>query len=624
MSRKRTVLSLSLFPFLAVLICTMGVLVAMLLLVVKQAENTQIADQVQQLSEVESQIEQIQWRLGELQIRNTLWKEHRTQYQEKLTSQRGMLGHLENEMARVQAEANSLAEQLLRLETVDSFQLDQQTLVQTLDRKSAEIEKLQQAIEQAKIEFAQAAAKPRPAATPVYSIVPIAAQSGTNRRPIYIECRSDTMTLYPGGITLSINDFIFPMAPGNPLDAALLAYREYWRRQNPQDANTSSAYPLMVVRPSGAKWYSIARRAMSGWDQEFGYELVPEDWEVQYGPEDPKLSAEVRQAIQRAKARQNVLVEMGHAVPAQQALAASRENSPSQSNLGLVPQSNGGFSPAPLSGSDSLTRGGRNSGRGPASGESTDRLAEGGRSPSRHAPDPVAAFSQQFHHTSPSSRTSELETSGSGEEAKQAAWFSSSRSTPATPNLLDGDRQGNDSGKVKRGGQSRSEANASPSPTGQGSSSAFASSMPQTDVAPTRTSDVQQASTTSTPSSNWNSQSLAHQRGEDWGLASRRQNVSAYHRPIKVRLTEKSVILKAGEGSPSDQEIPFEKSVDETVDLMAHAIWKRVEKWGFLGFGGYWKPVLVLEHDPDLTPLRRDLENLLEGSGWDIVTEDRS
>lgn len=117
---------------------------------------------------------------------------------------------------------------------------------------------------------------------------------------------------------------------------------------------------------------------------------------------------------------------------------------------------------------------------------------------------------------------------------------------------------------------------------------------------------------------NWNPQAVANQRGADWALPSRRNAVSAYHRPVRVQVTPGALILAAGEGSSRAETVAWETSMIDAIDPLANAIWRRVDRWGYLGFDGYWKPVLHLEYAPEQRGLAEELERLLEGSGLDI------
>lgn len=111
---------------------------------------------------------------------------------------------------------------------------------------------------------------------------------------------------------------------------------------------------------------------------------------------------------------------------------------------------------------------------------------------------------------------------------------------------------------------------------------------------------------------------MAHQRGADWALPSRRNAVSAYYRPVIVNVQADALVLPPGEGSPRSQTIPLGASLSEAVDPLASAIWQRVDKWGYLGFDGYWKPVLELRFQPEQAEKAVALQRMLEGSGLDV------
>ena len=119
-----------------------------------------------------------------------------------------------------------------------------------------------------------------------FAIIPYDGPHGTQRRPIYIECRENGIVLQPEGIVLTPEDFAGPLGPGNPLDAALRTTREYLARIG-QTTVHGEPYPLLLVRPDGAVAYSVARMAMKAWDEEFGYELIEQDILLDFPPPDP-------------------------------------------------------------------------------------------------------------------------------------------------------------------------------------------------------------------------------------------------------------------------------------------------------------------------------------------------
>lgn len=111
---------------------------------------------------------------------------------------------------------------------------------------------------------------------------------------------------------------------------------------------------------------------------------------------------------------------------------------------------------------------------------------------------------------------------------------------------------------------------------------------------------------------------MAHERGADWALPSRRHAVSAYYRPVIVQVQAEALVLPPGEGSPRAQTIPLGLSLTEAIDPLANAVWQRVDKWGYLGFDGYWKPVLEFHYTPAQAEKALALQRLLEGSGLEV------
>ena len=212
-----------------------------------------------------------------------------------------MLGHIEDHARR-------LRDQLARLEvTWNQLQQPSNEDSRLRDQMEAEVARVRAEItlaEQRLAEVRKAAAERRRS----YAVVPYQGPHGTNRLPIYIECRAEAIILQPEGIVLEESDFEGPMGPGNPLAAALRAVREYMLAQQSFDPRKSGEpYPLLLVRPSGIVAYYAARVAMKSWGAEFGYELIGDDWKLDFQTPDPAMAQVVRRAIQSARRRQRYL-----------------------------------------------------------------------------------------------------------------------------------------------------------------------------------------------------------------------------------------------------------------------------------------------------------------------------
>ncbi|NDC64501.1 MAG: hypothetical protein EBZ59_11085, partial [Planctomycetia bacterium] len=263
MSRSRPVEgpTISLFPFLAVLLCMMGALLVLLVLFSRSArrgDGPEAADAGPQTAEMELAKEHLAWRLDQL-------AEVRRRTADDLARARLQL-------AGVEEHARALADELERLEQVS------RTLADDSARPGADdVEALERKLKSSResLDKARAEAASRPAA---YAVVPYVGVNGTHRRPLFIECCVDGVFLQPEGIRLGPSDFEGPPGPGNPLASALRAAREHLARTTPASGDPAAQpYPLLLVRPSGVMAYYAAREAISSWGTEFGYQLIDED-----------------------------------------------------------------------------------------------------------------------------------------------------------------------------------------------------------------------------------------------------------------------------------------------------------------------------------------------------------
>jgi hypothetical protein len=297
-----------LFPFVAVLLCTMGSLLVILVVVarcswdqgVKQAEETKRADADnpkrvdelrQKLTAVHNYVEQ----LGSV----------RAQATEKLQSDQMQLSHLEDHMRRMQDHLASLRAAAGELDGLEHEHYD--------DRAQAEREvtRLSQLIDETKKEIGDLKqhgnGKPRS-----YAIVPFVGRNGTRRPPIYMECRGNEVILQPEGIHLAEDDFAPELGPGSPLAAALRAAREYMVGQYTAPAASVSEpepYPLLLVRPKGENAFYESRAVFEHCGVQFGYELVDGNWDLKFPPANPELAARETQAIELARGRVKALAE---------------------------------------------------------------------------------------------------------------------------------------------------------------------------------------------------------------------------------------------------------------------------------------------------------------------------
>ncbi|MCP4189586.1 MAG: hypothetical protein GY768_03040 [Planctomycetaceae bacterium] len=287
--------AITLFPFLAVLICTVGSLIVLLVVVVEQAKANAASVSKQRESErasLEEQNKLLRERTDEFSWRMEILESSRQQTAEQLEDRRRELSHLENEIRNLSQELDAAVEEARRIAAEESDEVAQQAA----NEKQVEDLRSRLANAERDLEVARETLSKR---KPSYSIVAYDGPHSTERRPIFIECTGERVILQPEGIELYGIDFKPPITDDNALAAALRAKREYLARTfRDQD---DQPYPLIVVRPDGAQAYAAARAAMKSWDAEFGYELVDQNLELKFPKRDAAMVAIVMDAIEEAR-----------------------------------------------------------------------------------------------------------------------------------------------------------------------------------------------------------------------------------------------------------------------------------------------------------------------------------
>ncbi len=559
MRRRRSAtasLAVSLFPFLAVLICTMGVLIVMLVLAVKSSTVKAREHRQQHEEKLHAQREAMldQLDLEEFRVRELATM--RPEVEQRLTDQRLRRSHLEDEIRKLIEQADQIRRQMSQLG-------EDRDLAQSSRASDTEkIEELEKQIAERLVELdnlrEEVAGRPQ-----MYSIVPTRTAGGTLQRPIYVECTPAGLYLRPSGIHITLAEFTRPVLPGNPLDAALLATREYW---NKYEAGTGEGepYPLLVVRPGGATAYALARRAMQSWDEEFGYELVEASKQLDWGTVDENLNQAVQKAISLAKQEQQHHVAYGRAQwmfdPAGGNGIDGRSGYPGTEPGGSGPGTTG---TAGSDGTGQFTQSGTGDG---TTGEQGDAGA---------GEDPGSGFD--------SADNSGQFAAGGGE------WQASG----------DGDMSGGDLEQQTASGNGAFQPSSSnPLRYGQnpmGDPAALSGGMSGA------------------------SSSLAQQRGSNWALPTRTPGATPYRRPIRVECAASHYLVYPGDPEKSPARVAIEGRVDPAIDQLVNQIWKQIEGWGMAEIGGYWKPVLRISTASGEGVRRaEELERKLEGSGIEI------
>ena len=347
-SRAESEEAFSLFPFLAVLLCTMGTLALVFVLIAQKTssdEQTQAAESVVEefdadaglgdvseygsiigaselaaamngglekdaedqensayeealvktgaatLEEVLDEKESVEWFMNELD-------EIRSHSDELFEEERQRLANAEAGIAKLREEAD------LAQRRYDALMNEGED-----DEDADELRKQIAALDQALEELQEEAAELRDQnanAKKSYAIVPYQGKKGTFRRPIYVECNDSGVFIKPENVRFDERDFLLAQYPGNPFDTALRAASQRILTTGGQKTITGEAiepYPLVIVRPSGSRYFYSAIAALASWGELYGYEFVEEDQELEYPAPDPVLAKVAADQANDARAR---------------------------------------------------------------------------------------------------------------------------------------------------------------------------------------------------------------------------------------------------------------------------------------------------------------------------------
>lgn len=295
--RKRNNLAPTLFPFLAVLVCTLGTLILLLALVAQEAKTTaqQQAEQAKTEAVVANRLTShaVTDMIEEEQLRADFLVSIRDQQTADLERRRDELTHTEAELDKLKKRLQALRTEVESTSLENESTINQDTLVMLKDELKAEEAKVAQLAEDVTGD------------QPRVIIVPHKGPNGTDRRPVYLECTADGVKVWPEGVTITPVQLLETIPDANPLDAALRVVR-YHAMQNYGDK--VAPYPMLVVRPDGTETYAMARAAMKDWDDQFGYELVPGEVELAFPSPDDELRNRLEVAVRHAAMKQRSLV----------------------------------------------------------------------------------------------------------------------------------------------------------------------------------------------------------------------------------------------------------------------------------------------------------------------------
>ena len=318
----------SLFPFLDVLVCTMGSLI-LLLLVATSRIRAAAVDKAKQAA--------IQKRLKseeppaavpepivlapapepevdptpEWQSRVEQLTEERDALRKQLSQSKSRLATAQSAVMRTKVKAASTEDRLKAIRT------QQEETASERQRLQAEIDSLQSGLTDAEQRLTKAVERQKTTKSK-FAFMPFDGRTGTTKRPILIECTQDYIRFLPEDVRLSPADLNGFTTGFNPL---LMASRElvhYWKayeRVHSADADPTKdadsfetdlaalndkerePYVLLLIRPNGAVAFHIAKSFLTQLKVPHGYELITDDMEIDSSNPDPEAKQICQAAV---------------------------------------------------------------------------------------------------------------------------------------------------------------------------------------------------------------------------------------------------------------------------------------------------------------------------------------
>lgn len=627
-SRRGNDYAPSTFPFLAVLLCVIGALV---LLLVINVTNSRASARNQVQSELTEAIEEAKERSDYLVSVSEELQARRQQVGKQIELRRSELARAEDHIERLEKD---LLEAQARLEKLE----DMRESSELKANDPARIQELKDQIEAQKLRLAEAIAE-RKDQTPAFSIIPYEGANRTTRRPVYLECTAQGVVIQPEGVLVSIEELGPPHGPGNPLDAALRVLRNAYQSRDAIYGITIPPYPLLLVRPEGIASYALARSAMSGWDDQFGYELIDAQMELAFPDGIPELKTDLVRALSVAKDRQRALVaalpakysrnpfatkteETWDSIDADLARGANRSEAVARGSqvdkdsgmeqdrrwemIEQVPASSLGRTDS-NGFSSGLMPVGKELGFGGSGGESSvqaeistaqgdgsrgDRSwSEGAGSEGTGSEGTQGGGSQVEGSMSPTSGGAR--SSSNRFSASSSGSSGGSASLEQSPEDEQMHRAMQEQAIKQQAGESLPGSRASSASAGASTGEAKKTSVADSDLKP-----------------------ISLTAGKDWATSRMDNRSTPVSRPIRIIvLQDRWLMCSEGQDWKYDAEISLEQGPHAASAELQEAIRDRVESWGLSLPGGYWVPSLSVQAAGDAEQSLLRMQRLLEGSG---------
>ena len=282
--KKRKKLEVSTFPFLAVLLCTMGSLILLLLVIDKKAKKAALEkayeaawNQSKSDSENKKEEEKNQWiKLKAKQHEELAIKESRLE--KEIVNLKSDLARIEEKIAKTKPnntisttgkdillnekkiKVDSLSKNLeIEKSELRKIESEKTDLSQKIDTLELILKELRASLDKDKFAF---------------SIVPYFGKNGLNRKPLYIECNETGIIFFPDKTVIPSDDESDNLKI--ELSARTSQLRDYLSQT--LGPKNSTPYLMILVRPGGITNYWKLQSVIKPMDIDFGYELVEKAW----------------------------------------------------------------------------------------------------------------------------------------------------------------------------------------------------------------------------------------------------------------------------------------------------------------------------------------------------------
>ncbi len=619
--------TVGLFPFLAVLLCTMGALLVILVVLVQRAAERAAMDAIAQADVVESPeslasatasstedaelAATLKQELDEVHQHQQRLKTLRTKAEARLRDEQAKLSHLEEHTRRLEHELARLSIAAQQLEATEKNQaVDQEQAESELTHLKSLITENEERLDELREQSDGSRS---------YSIVPYQGPNGTTRKPIYLECNKEGVIIQPEGLLLTENDFAAPSWPGNPLAAALRASREYLnaKAKKAGEPEPPDPYPLLLIRPDGIGAYRAARVAITSWDSDYGYEFIAGDWKLDF-PElaDPVLAQVQQHAVLNARDNMALLARAapsrfgGMSVGGSGAHASGGASSSHGYGPGGKQDSSNGYDAISNS-----TDGDASHGNGLAAGEAEAAYALGdaqsgqqqtegqyGTMPGGHPGDEASGDQTASNGDGGSEAGSFADTAGKDQNARGAnsGQGSTQNTQAASGSLAQSGSSGQSSGASSSGSSGGTASNGSRASGGGAQASSASMAL------------AKRAS------------SIAESQGRNWAIDRGSRGAVPISRPIEVVVRKNQLAILPSRHSSrgigaTGTIVSLNQPTAQISKEFVEALRARVKEWGLAGNGLYWHPVLELNVGPDAHQTAHQITRLLENSGVEIL-----